>query len=630
MTTRYGSASAYVTLLVFGLFFFGVMGELSAQNRDYQLANQLMQQKKFEQACPILEELHNKEPSQFLFFKKRLECLSGLNDLDTAIAVAERQLDLDPNFETKLLLAEILHTGEKFAEAKKLWADVSGDSSAGEAEIHLLVTSLEKRREYSMAAELILKKREEWRLPDWKRQSLSEIYFQGGEFRKGIQELYEWVIEQPQNMVQVQQRLLRMREQPLYETAAIELEDRLFTLDENHAAYGQMYQLLSWLYLETENFERALRFAERYESRSDRARQQVYILALKFRSAHQYPLAVKALEYYDNDETTLRWTAMEEKANTYRQWADYVKERSLKSEPAPADLYNRAYAANEYIYDEYPAYPNVQRVLISLLDLSLDVRYSLQDAKTWLSQLQIRQNGQDSAYSMYATGRIHLFNEEYRNARQFLTRADRLTREANLSEKIRFYLSLSDLYDGDPEFALIQLASLQRRSSSYYANEAIELKKWIQTGLRADSTGSQLQVFTEGYRYLHKGSWELAFQTFQPVVSDLQHPFSREAILQLAKHMPMEYQADVYELLNRDWAALERSPLTERLLWEKVRLADHLISADAENRSPIIPKEQLVHERQETAEALLIQFPNGYYADLIRQQQSQDITNASL
>src|SRR5690625_5974824 len=71
-------------------------------------------------------------------------------------------------------------------------------------------------------------------------------------------------------------------------------------------------------------------------------------------------------------------------------------------------------------------------------------------------------------------GRIALFSRQFPLARQLLTRADRSADDSNLSEKARYYLALSDLFAGDYEFAEIQLRSLEKRSTSYYANEAIK------------------------------------------------------------------------------------------------------------------------------------------------------------
>ena len=62
-----------------------------------------------------------------------------------------------------------------------------------EADVSLLIRSLENRSEFSLAAQVIEKQRIIIGKPDWYRQALSEIYMQGGEFEKGVQELYEMV-----------------------------------------------------------------------------------------------------------------------------------------------------------------------------------------------------------------------------------------------------------------------------------------------------------------------------------------------------------------------------------------------------------------------------------------------------
>ncbi|PTM16423.1 MAG: hypothetical protein DA443_01035 [Bacteroidetes bacterium] len=636
------------SVLLLLTFFFGLMisPDVSAQDREYQLATRLMQQKKYEQACPLFETLQKTYPTRFLFFEKRVECLLTMNDTEEAIQVAEARFrsemkgsaddgtdgrmdgNLVPRIETRLLLAETLHAGERTEEAFSIWSSImdGAETYKSEADVSLLIRSLENRREFSLAAQVIEKQRIIIGKPDWYRQALSEIYMQGGEFEKGVQELYEMVVEEPQTMIQVQQRLLRMRETSLYEIAAVELEDRLFTLDEEHIAYGQLFQLLSWLYLETENYDRALRFARRYESRSERARQQVYVLGIKFRSAHQYELAVEAFSFYEKDETNLRWRALEEMANTYGEWAGYIVEKSLVQGPASDDLYQRAYQTYEVLYSMAPTYSNTQKVLTSLLDLSLDIYHDPELAEQWLDALRgFKEDGIETAYTHYAKGRLYLFGEEYRMARQRLTRADRLTQDANLSEKVRFYLSLADLFAGDNDFAVIQLASLQRRSSSWYANEAIVLEQWIQSGLRADSTGSQLLDFTRLYRQLLQGDYKEALKDANWITDYPDHAFAGHASIQLARYLPSSYAQEVLLLIRQIEPQFESKPIHERLLWEQAKAARILLQTGQkdsgsakENTTEGIQMEELDQMVQNLYEELLYRYPGGYYTELAR------------
>jgi len=93
------------------LFFFlaGIISVYGQQN-NYQLANQLMQQQKYEEALPILQNLHEDNPDAFVFFDRYIDCLINLTDYEKAEQVARENLNSQRNIdETALKLAEILH-----------------------------------------------------------------------------------------------------------------------------------------------------------------------------------------------------------------------------------------------------------------------------------------------------------------------------------------------------------------------------------------------------------------------------------------------------------------------------------------------------------------------------------------
>lgn len=210
-------------------------------------------------------------------------------------------------------------------------------------------------------------------------------------------------------------------------------------------------------------------------------------------------------------------------------------------------------------------------------------------------------------------------------ARQRLTRADRLTQDANLSEKVRFYLSLADLFAGDNDFAVIQLASLQRRSSSWYANEAIVLEQWIQSGLRADSTGSQLLDFTRLYRQLLQGDYKEALKDANWITDHPDHAFAGHASIQLARYLPSSYAQEVLLLIRQIEPQFESKPIHERLLWEQAKAARILLQTGQkdsgsakENTTEGIQMEELDQMVQNLYEELLYRYPGGYYTELAR------------
>ncbi|MEX0660246.1 MAG: tetratricopeptide repeat protein [Balneolaceae bacterium] len=620
------------------LILFTFPGIASAQNSEFQLANRLLQEQKFEEALPIFRELNENTPSAYIFFERLSETLINMKRYDEAIEIAHNQIDNNHSvIRTKIVLAELYHLNGDKQQAEETWNDVLERDGAGIQSYYQVAGSMSSRREYNQAIHLYEQARERFNNPDLFTNELANTYMQAGDFERAVNQYFQVVKNSPGQMGYVQQRFLRMQDDALYETAALELEDFLLDLDRDHTAYSQLYQLLSWLLMETDEYRRAFIFARQYESQTEQTNYSLYALGNRLTSAQQFELAVDAYSYYTESDSGQRFRAMEEVASTYIQWARHMEQYSLESSRRVRELYQNAYEINESLLEEAPYYNRIDRVLSSQIDLSLDIFKDSELAERWYNMLaNLDENVDEPAYKLYAEGRLALFNKDFTTARQALTRADKATSRSNLSEQSRYYLSLSDFYAGDYEFSEIQLRSLERRNTSYFANNAIQLRMWIKNGLRADTTGSSLKMLGDGLHSIHTGKYNEAIDDLEPILSDPSHPFSDDITIELAKTIPDQYQPLVYQFLDEQITSQPNSPLRERMLWEKARSAENL--AELYNSSPeLFESEELqITEEQffegnesfnlskevieEMYEQILLEFPGGFYAQYAREK----------
>lgn len=261
----------------------------------------------------------------------------------------------------------------------------------------------------------------------------------------------------------------------------------------------------------------------------------------------------------------------------------------------------------------------------------MDFYKDLDKAETWYNQMQRRIAGRENPYLYYAEGRIALFRKDFVTSRQALTRADKQSDESELSEKTRYYLSLSDFFAGDFEFAEIQLKTLERRNTSYYANDAIKLRMWIKNGLRADSTGSLLETIGNSLYSIHIGNYDEALRQLEPILAQTNHSFSDDLILELSEELPDQYNRLKLQLVDRAIQSQPYSPLKERLLWDQVTLIEYFMkNIDLPPPPPNIytysfldsdvnvefTEQNLV----DLYEEILIEFPNGFYAPFVREK----------
>lgn len=612
------------------LFSFFLAAKADAQQEDFNAASQLIQQQRFEEALPILRNLYENNPTAHIFFDKYVETLINLKRLDEARKITENQIR---NNRTKLRasvrLAEIRHLSGEREKALETWSEIVEENENNIQIYYSIASSMMERREYESAIELYKKARSIFDNSTLFLNDLANAYMQAGRFEEAVNQFYTLIVQSPEQMGIVQQHFLRMRDDDLYEIAAFELEDKLMELDHNHVAYPQLYQLLTWLLLETEEYQRAFVMARQYEARTGHTVYSLFALGRQLKSAGEYQLAANSFQYYVDSSGSNRFRASEELADTYKDWAQYLQHNNLESPLRRNQLLEDAYAIYTRLLEEAPNYERADEVFTDIIELALDHFKDSGQAQKWYDTLR-GQRGADESFQLYAEGRIAIFDENFTAARQALTRADRATDDSNLSEKVRYYLSMSDFYSGDHEFAGIQLRSLERRNTSFYANDAIKKRMWIQNGLRADSTGSLLRTLGEGFHAIHTGSYGEAFRIFEPVLAQPSNPFADVLTVELSSLLPPRYSRFALLLLERQLKDYPSTPQREKMLWNRALLAEQLLThdditqempsglfefLDMENL-PLYTEKDL----DDLYEQIIVEFPNGFYAPYSREK----------
>lgn len=628
------------------LFFilFSVHGIASAQIADYQRATQFMQEHRYEEALPILEKLYHENRRSLVLFDSYINCLVSLRKYDRAEVLVSEQIEQGPfAVQATLKLAEILHISGKPDEALTVWYDLAEQNPLNIQLIFTIANSLINRQEFEAAIDLYKSAREKMRDPTIFLNELGNVYMLAGRFEESVNEYYSLIIDSPDQISLVQQRFFRMRDQQLYEIAAFELEDRLIDMHYTHPAYSSMAQLLTWLLLETEQYRRAFLFSRNYETQTPFTIYSLFSLATQLRSAGQFELAADAMEFYLNDgNEAIRNRAREDLSTIYIDWAEYLRRHNLGTNEQLNTLNRKAADLKIQLLESSPGYGRADRVLGTLVDLLTDEQKNSVHAQKWVDRMRHYPVVSESEWLPYSEGKIALFNGEFSSARQFFTRASRISQNQTFEERTRYLLSLADFYAGDYDFSLIQLRSIERRSTSFYANDAIELGLWIQNGLRADTTRALMDTISESFFLIHTGNYHQAVEKLAPIYSQIRTPLVQSVLIRLNSELPDEWVP--FRLLLTDYAlsAQMQSPHRERLLWDRVRLLQASVSFPMsefasvvpdsysfllnENRSSFLQKKPSDEDYISALEDLLMEFPDGFYAPFVRERLAQPVT----
>ncbi|MGM0745455.1 MAG: tetratricopeptide repeat protein [Bacteroidota bacterium] len=617
------------------LFISFILADLSfSQSRDFQTANRLMQQQNYEQAIPILSDLHDQNPSSFVFFDRLIDALIQTSELDRAEDIVRKQIDRGyVPLQAKGILGEILHLKSHQDEALEVWQNAL-DSSNGNIQAHYIIaSSMNNRREYDEAIRTYREARDLHNNQNLFLNELANTYMQAGRFDESVNEYFQLILESPRQMAIVQQRFFQMRDQQLYDIASFELEDLMLDLSTSHEAYSSLYQLLSWLLLETEQYERAYNFARYYEEETSHTVYSLFSMGNRFLSAKQFQYAENAYEFYkESTNLSTRYRSYDELSNTYLQWANYAEQNNLTPADSVRTLYQKSYNNAEELIEQNAEYEQADRVISRLVELSLDVFKSRDNAGRWFQKLQ-ENSGSDDPYTLYTEGRIAIFDQNFSRARQHLARADRATDQSNLSEKVRYFSALSDFFAGDSDFAEIQLQSLERRKDSYYANDAVQLRMWIQHGMRADTTGSFLNTLGDGIYELHTGNYENALEQISPLLMNPQSVLTDDLTVELSSALPENFSALKLHLINEQIDSNSGSPLLERLMWDRALLVEQILKGRITVNQDRTPEQEFFDfdvqmeftraDAEEFFEELILSFPDGFYASFAREKLQQ-------
>jgi len=622
------------------IFLLTVLPALAQLNNTYSIASQMMRQGQYEKALPLLKELLDKNPQSSSIYENTVECLINLKRYEEAINLSQNRLDknITPLL-TQSQLGKLYHIQGDTTQAYSVWENTIASHKSNLQAYYTVARIMRERREHNRAIKILKEARTISSNRSLFRREIMNNYLMAGNFAKASQEIIK---DNPERSSYVQRIFMRFDDEFLLDTAILELDDTLRALEPDSRGLKELQDLQLWLLLERGLYRRAYMTARRYEIKSNQARFMLYNLAHKFKSEREYQLAEKSFTFYiEKPGSPLRVNSKHKLADLYLDWANYLKDKSLGTIQKTDSLYKAADRIFQEIITQSPGYNNLNSVITTKAEIAIEYLYDIGKAKKLLERLKQEFNQSEDPQVQYLEGRILLYNSEYSMARVFFTRAKKSAEIGALSEKARYYLSLTDFFAGDFEFAKLQLKSLERQQTSNFANDALQLRMWIQDGLKIDSTGKHLGNFAEAVQLLNKNRADSAFLNLKPFINTFTYPpLKDDAALLIAKYAKFnpEYYHLGYRALQTVLQQSSGSPLKERLMWEQARLAELLINTkdtmftgvdhyfNGESVSKTLP--QSTNDIVKLYENLIIEFPSGFYASSARER-LREIENRS-
>ncbi len=636
----------FITVLLVGfLLMQGALTPASSQQRgdDFNYANELMRQGEYERAFEIFYELYEEQPEAYPIFENALQALIHLRDFEKAIEITEERLSIEPDdVNTQVKLGELYNYKGEREKAREVWKGIVEAHSQDVRIYRQVARAMRDRRDYEGAIEIYEMARVERNNPLLFINELAETYLAETRYEEAMREFLELIDRNQHYVHTVKRQLMRYDEPELFNIAILETEDAVDEHRTDHDIANNYRELLIWLYSERELYDRALATAKAVEQYpGEEEKHAVFELAYDLRGEHQFELAEEAyLHYTEQQEHELRSRSMEELAQTYQHWARHLLSTNRAYPNRLTPLYENASETLDELISEYPKYERMEQVIVIQSELALDYLHDAEKARMYAEKLSSTGNDEElDAYRYYLEGRIKIFEGELSRARVALTRSNRIFNSGEMAERTSYYLSLCDFFNGDFEYSRMQLRNLERQHTSYYANDALQLRIWIQDGTQQDNTLPELELFAKARHYMHTGNFEEAGSILEEIL--LQHqqsPLNTETLLTSLNLLSRTSPAASLALVEYLPADHLNPASKEQVLWERARLAHHLIDEAYESEEetvladetlssifPEIATSLEVNFPEDPAEViglyeeLLIQFPHGFYSSQARE-----------
>ncbi|MBO6800780.1 MAG: tetratricopeptide repeat protein [Balneola sp.] len=581
-----------------------------------------MKQQNYEAALPVFEKLVADNPSEFYFLERYLECFIQLKRYDDALnAISEIRPFPNLASQVKVLEAELYHFKGDTAKAYTIW-DKNLAENTRSLQLYISTSNvMSDLKEFDKAVKVLRTAREVFNNPQLFYNDISTTLLQAGNYEGAVREWIAWLTAQPDQISNIQRTLLRFNDPLLNDITILEIDDKLNEIPITNPAYSTLFRFQIWLLQENKLYRRAVASASAFENSTSNFNYSLFQLGRSLRRNKEFELAVTAFEYYiQKAEGNVKWQSREELAKVYSEWAKQVEDFNLDFTNQKNTLFSKALEQINLIIQNAPNYRYLSRVLLMKSEIVLDHLHDLDAATNILSRLRNLNKENESSEEFYIQGRIQLANREYSLARISLTKSNKLAEIGELAEKTRYFLALTDFFSSDYEFATIQLKTLGRQNTSYYANDALELRLWIQEGLTADSSGSALKPFADAYFETLIGNNEVAKNRLTSYLNnEPQSPLYDDAVLMLSKN-PAYNVSSSYNLTNEVLAQNKVVSNRERLMWERAKYADQAYSK-AESNPDYIPEVEIsISQVISYYEELILDYPQGFYAPYARKR----------
>ena len=477
---------------------------VSAQND--QLALQYFDDGEFEKAITIFEENLQKQPSNYFFFQKVIECRQQLKQYDKAEEVILKRKE---KYNQPILLVELGYNYQlqkNEIEAKKQY------------DLALLEVEKQANHAYQVASSFEKKVLLDWAIKTYEtaqkvNPNLNFDYqtalLQGqlGNLDLMLEKLLDYGYKNQENTALVQNQLSRYLMDDTEGTFADAIKKSLL-LKTQKSQDVYWNQSLSWLFVQQKEYGKAFVQEKAVYKRNPESFYNIVTLAR---------LAIE--EKQNEDATTILTFVLENTQDLELQMQAHhfllsmEIESALQKEYATIDLklqdLLKKYGISPYSLDLQILSAHFKTFYLNQSKLGIEL---LQNA------LKLPLNLREQAEVKMELADIMVYDEKFNQAILYYAQVEDNMKNDVLAHEASLKLAKANFYKKDFDWTLQQVKNLKQSSSLLIANDAVELFLLIQDNSIEDSLRVALQAYAKADLQLYQKKNEEALQSFLTIL----------------------------------------------------------------------------------------------------------------
>lgn len=495
-------------IIFLACIFFSLHVAVHAQSG--QLARQYYQTGEYEKAAEIYHKLYkkSKNPSYFSYY---LQCLTAGDMFDQAEKAIRTELKRNPKAaHLYVSQGEIYSKRGDEKKADEYYKKAIKNLTNNPNQITRMSAAFQKAAKYDLAIEVLEKAGELIKDKTRYAYNIASLYRKKGNTDQMIAQ-YLITLSKSKTYMRSIQRVLG---QTLQKDEYSKLSDQLLNKIQEQPDNINYPELLSWMYIQNKQYNRALRQAQALDLRLNEDGKRIYKLAQIAENDKDYKTAIKAYEYIINNKKNSLFAlrAKERSMHTKRLKittnVHYTKEE-LQVLAQEYESFLQERGKNNNTINIMANWAELEALYLNDLDKAIAILSDLVQLKT--------ANNRVVNQAKLNLGDYYLMKGEIWEATLLYSQVDKTFKEGALGEQARFKNAKLSYYNGDFEWAQSQFDILKASTSKLISNDAIDLSFFITDNLGLDTVPYPMQMYARADLLAFQNKYDESFRTLDSI-----------------------------------------------------------------------------------------------------------------